>query len=66
MLQQIEDIIYKIPIVLLVAVPIILFLMLVIGPLFRKVRYNRWGMLILFAAIIASAYLIAIRYNVIP
>jgi hypothetical protein len=66
LLNQVEDFIYKIPIILLFAVPVILVLILVIGPIFRKVRYNRWGMLILIAAIAASAYLIAVRFNAIP
>lgn len=66
MLQQIEDFIYKIPIVLLFAVPVILILTFALAPIFRRVRYNRVGMLVLIAAIALSAYFIMVRLNATP
>ena len=66
MLQQIEDFIYKIPIILLFAIPVILILTFALGPIFRKVRYNRGALPLFIAAIALTAYLIAVRFNAIP
>lgn len=63
MLQTIENFIYKIPIVLLFGVPVILILMLVVGPIFRRVRYNWVGLVIVIAAIAAVGYFIAVRLD---
>lgn len=62
-LQTIEDFIYKIPIVLLFAVPVIILLMIVFGPLFRRYRYNRVGMAAIVAAIAVTAYVIYYYLN---
>ena len=62
-MQQIEDVIYKIPIIILFAVPALLVLMLAVGPLWRRVRYNRAGMLLIAAALAAAVYVIVIRFN---
>lgn len=61
--QQIEDIIYKVPIVILFAVPVLLVLMLAAGPLWRRVRYNRGGLALVAIALAAAVYVIVIRFN---
>ena len=63
MLQQIEDFIYKVPIILLFAVPVLLVLMLAVGPLYKRVRYNRVGLILIAAALGVSFYIIYVRFG---
>ena len=63
MLQQIEDFIYKIPIIILFAVPVLLVLIVAVGPIFRRVRYNWTSLILLVAALAAAFYVIVIRFS---
>ncbi len=63
MLEQLEGFAYKVPIILLFAVPVILALLFVVGPVIRRVRYNRAGILTLAVSIGIIAYLIAVRLD---
>lgn len=65
-LQAIEDFIYRIPIILLFAVPVIILIMVVFGPFFRRYRYNRMGMAAIVAAVAFTAYLIYYYLNSLP